>query len=241
MRQEETSFHGLSHHKVRDLTRQFLPSDTLKSALRSVRAGQSLMRHSASEMAKILLIFLIVSLASGQTPSEKPPTLPVTYGSPFDEIIVESSLNIRRKPTPVRQTRSLAEMLSGETSKKLRRDDGNNFPSFENFGSNFGNFGSSSALANAHAQNQFFDKDGFGGSAANAGAQAFESHGPLGSFGASASNAQSQGFNGSAGLSGGQTYNLPNGQTFSFTYGNTVSFGPDGKPTVSRSNSVAFS
>ncbi|XP_055702787.1 uncharacterized protein LOC129801590 [Phlebotomus papatasi] len=194
------------------------------------------------------VISLVISPTFGQTPNDKQ-SQPVTYGSPFDEIIVESSLNIRKKPTPVRQSRSFVEELSGSAAvRRVRREDGNNFPNFENFGPNFGNFGSSSALANANAQNQYFGQNGFGGSAANAGAQSFESHGPLGGFGAAASNAQSQGFNvgpngitGSAGLSGGQTYNLPNGQTLSLTYGNTVSFGPDGKPTVSRGNSIAFS
>lgn len=110
------------------------------------------------------------------------------------------------------------------------------------------NYGSSSALANANAHNQQFGPNGFGASAANAGAQAFQTQGPLGGFGASASNAQSQGFQvgpngltGSAGLSGGQSYNLPNGQTLSLTYANGVSFGPDGRPTVSKGNSIAFS
>ncbi|XP_055689683.1 uncharacterized protein LOC129793585 [Lutzomyia longipalpis] len=201
---------------------------------------------------KILLFCAILSsvaviLCSGQMPNEKQPqTGGVTYGSPFDEIVVESSLNIRKKPTPVRQTRSLAELLThSAVLRRIRQDDGNFGGGFGNFGQDFG---SSSAIANANAHNQYFGPGGFGGSAANAGAQAFESHGPLGSFGASASNAQSQGFSvgpngitGSAGLSGGQTYNLPNGKTFSFTYGNTVSFGPDGKPTISRSNSASFS
>lgn len=132
------------------------------------------------------------------------------------------------------------------------------------------NYGSSSALANANAYNQQFGPNGFGASAANAGAQAFQAQGPLGGFGASASNAQSQGFQagpngitvrylktfnwyitltiflilniqGSAGLSGGQSYNLPNGQTLSLTYANGVSIGADGRPTVSKGNSIAFS
>ncbi|GAB0100851.1 hypothetical protein DMENIID0001_169480 [Sergentomyia squamirostris] len=211
----------------------------------------------AGKSVKILLVFTILAIVSvlqvsGQTASSKQPQ-GVTYGSAFDEIVVESSLNIRKKPTPVRQSRSFPD-ISRRSVRRVRRQNGNfqqkfgnnNFPN--NFGGNLGDYGSSSALANAHAMNQFFGSDGFGGSAALAGAQSFESHGPLGGFGASAANSQSQGFSvgpsgirGSAGLSGGQTYNLPNGQTLSLTYSDSVSFGPDGKPTVSKGSSIAFS
>lgn len=87
------------------------------------------------------------------------------------------------------------------------------------------------------------------GSASSAAAQAqgFQSNSPFGNFGASAANAGSQGFSygengfsGNAGLSGSQSYNLPNGNTLAISYTNGFSIGPDGKPTVSKGNSIAY-
>lgn len=86
-----------------------------------------------------------------------------------------------------------------------------------------------------------------GASAAQAQAQGFQSAGPLGAFGASSAGAGSQGFqygpqglSGNAGLSGSQSYNLPNGQTIALSYANGFSVGPDGKPTITKGNSIAF-
>ena len=108
-------------------------------------------------------------------------------------------------------------------------------------------YGQSSALANANANSQNFGPNGFGASQAGAGAQSFQSQGPLGGFGASASNAQSQGFQagpggiqGNAGFSGGQSYNLPGGHNVALTYGAGYNVGPDGRPSVSNSNSLAY-
>lgn len=87
------------------------------------------------------------------------------------------------------------------------------------------------------------------GSASSAAAQAqgFQSNSPFGNFGASAANAGSQGFSygengfsGNAGLSGSQSYNLPNGNTLAISYTNGFSIGPDGKPTISKGNSIAY-
>lgn len=108
-------------------------------------------------------------------------------------------------------------------------------------------YGQSSAAANANANSQQFGPNGFGASQAGAGAQSFQSQGPLGGFGASSSNAQSQGFQagpggiqGNAGFSGGQSYNLPGGHNVALTYGSGYNVGPDGRPSVSNSNSLAY-
>lgn len=108
------------------------------------------------------------------------------------------------------------------------------------------NIGQSSALANANAFNQFSGPGGFGGSAANAGAQSFHSQGLLGGFGASAANSQSQGFQvgpggiqGNAGLSGSQTYDLPNGHHINLAYGDTFGVN-NGQVTGGNSESLTY-
>jgi hypothetical protein len=70
---------------------------------------------------------------------------------------------------------------------RVKRQFGFGFPKF-------GNFGQSSAQANANAFSNNFGPNGFGSSAANAQAQSFHSDGPFGGFGASAANSNSQGF-----------------------------------------------
>lgn len=107
-------------------------------------------------------------------------------------------------------------------------------------------YGQSSALANANAFNQYQGPGGFGGSAANAGAQSFHAQGPLGGFGASAANSQTQGFSagpggiqGSAGLSGSQTYDLPNGHHINLAYGGTYGAN-NGQATGGNSHSLSY-
>lgn len=107
---------------------------------------------------------------------------------------------------------------------------------------------------------------GFGSTSGIAGAQAFNSQGPLGGFGASAANSGTQvslifswrllqiiwhfnlqGFNcghagcqGSAGLSGSQSYNLPGGRNVNVGYGGTFAGGSNAPPTYGSSNSISF-
>lgn len=108
------------------------------------------------------------------------------------------------------------------------------------------NYGQSSSQANANAFSQNQGPGGFGASAANAGAQGFQSQGPLGGFGASAANAQTQSFQagpggiqGSAGLSGSQTYNLPGGHHIDLAYGQTYGAN-NGQVTGGGSNSLTY-
>lgn len=109
-----------------------------------------------------------------------------------------------------------------------------------------GPYGQSSALANAHAHNQYAGPGGFGASQADAQAQAFRAQGPLGGFGASAANSGSQGFSagpggisGSAGMSGSQTYDLPNGHHINLAYGQGFSHA-NGNPAITNSNSLTY-
>lgn len=81
-----------------------------------------------------------------------------------------------------------------------------------------------------------------------AGAQSFNSQGPLGGFGASAANSGSQGFHAGPGgfrgananLAGSQSYNLPGGKNIALSYGAGYNVGPDGRPQVTNSNSLAY-
>ncbi|XP_038117170.1 uncharacterized protein LOC119769277 [Culex quinquefasciatus] len=109
-------------------------------------------------------------------------------------------------------------------------------------------FGFGSSRANANAFSSGFGPHGFGSSAANAQAQSFQSGGPLGSFGASAANAASQGFSvgpkglaGSASFSGSQSYQLPGRKTLSIAYSNGFSVGKNGRPQISRGQSISWS
>lgn len=152
----------------------------------------------------------------------------------FEEILVESSLNVRKtNPALRRHVRSIVDLLVPSNARVKRQ-----------FG---GGFGASSAQANANAFNQNFGPQGFGASAANAGAQSFFNQGPGGGFGASAANSASQGFQagpggitGSAGQSGSQSYHLPGNRDISLSYTGGFSVA-DGKPSVSQGNSVSFS
>lgn len=107
-------------------------------------------------------------------------------------------------------------------------------------------YGQSSALANANAHNQYHGPGGFGGSDAIAGAQSFHAQGPLGGFGASAANTGTQSFQagpegiqGSAGMSGSQTYDLPNGHHINLAYGQGFS-NNNGLGSESNSNSLTY-
>ncbi|EDS35476.1 conserved hypothetical protein [Culex quinquefasciatus] len=152
----------------------------------------------------------------------------------FEEIKVESSLNVRKNnPAARRHVRSVVELLMPSVVRTKRQ-----------FG---GGFGATSSQANANAFNQQFGPQGFGASAANAGAQSFYNQGPGGGFGASAANAASQGFqagpggfSGSASQSGSQSYKLPGNRDVSLSYSGGFSVA-DGKPSVSQGNSISFS
>ncbi|XP_058456271.1 uncharacterized PE-PGRS family protein PE_PGRS10-like isoform X2 [Malaya genurostris] len=150
-----------------------------------------------------------------------------------EEILVESSLNVRKSNPAVRKhARSLMDLLMSPSHSRPKRQ--------------FGGFGASSSNANANAFNQQFGPQGFGASAANAGAQSFYNQGPLGGFGASAANSASQGFqggpggfSGSAGMSGSQSYHLPGNHDVSLSYTGGFSVA-NGKPSVSQGNSISF-
>ncbi|XP_060533370.1 uncharacterized protein LOC132706200 isoform X2 [Cylas formicarius] len=128
-------------------------------------------------------------------------------GQPFDEVVVESTLNVKRK-SDTRQSRK-----QGSEIKRAKRQHGsrNSFP-FPNFEEG------SSAQAAAQAQSH-------------------RAESPFGAFGASASGSQTQslsfgpgGVVGSASFSGTQKYILPNGQTLDVSFGNAV--GGAGSNTV---------
>lgn len=117
---------------------------------------------------------------------------------------------------------------------------------FFGFPPNFGNFGQSSAQANANAFNNNFGPNGFGSSSAAAQAQSFNSQGPLGNFGASAANSNSQGFNfgpggatGNSNFAGSQTYNLFNGKKLSVAYSNGFTYN-NGQPNFANSHSISY-
>ncbi|CAH0563667.1 unnamed protein product [Brassicogethes aeneus] len=141
------------------------------------------------------------------------------YGPAFDEIIVNSSLNVRNK----NKTRIAR-------AQPTHHNMFNNFPPFPNFGG-----GAAAGSAQSQAFNAFGPTTNFGASATGAQTQAFN-FGP-------------KGITGTAGISGTQQYNLPNGGSFNVDFseafsaasqaaskstanGNAVSLtykGPDGK------------
>ncbi|XP_066153966.1 uncharacterized protein [Euwallacea fornicatus] len=120
------------------------------------------------------------------------------FGQPFDEVIVESTLNVKRKASPSRQSRS-------DQLKRTKRQSHNHLHRSRNpilFR------GSSAATALAQAQSH-------------------EAKNPLGAFGSSGSQSQSFSFgpNGplfSAGFAGAQQYKLPNGQVLNVSFGNSI-------------------
>jgi len=155
-----------------------------------------------------------------------------------EEVIVESNLNVRKKPTPARQRRNIIYIYPVEeyvltANKRQKRQ--------------FPNFGSSQSSANANAFNQQFGPNGFGSSSALAQAQGFHNNGPLGGFGANSAGSQTQSFQagpdgirGSAAFSQGQNYDLPNGHHLSLNLANGFSIGPDGKPVRSNANTLTY-
>jgi len=172
---------------------------------------------------------------------------PGTLSDSFDDIVVESALNVR-KPSPQPGTTSQlpARQVREVPVVYLVAPQGRLYRVKRQFGG-FGGFGQESSAANANAQNQYFGPNGFGASAANANAQNFQTQGPFGGFGAGAENAQTQAFNvgpsgisGSAGLSGGQQYNLPGGGQFDINYADTFAVGPNGKPAVSNADTINY-
>lgn len=57
----------------------------------------------------------------------------VTYGGSYDDIVVESSLNVRKKPTPLRQVRQVVYYLEPLPLVRAKRQFNPNFG-----GGNFG-------------------------------------------------------------------------------------------------------
>lgn len=145
-------------------------------------------------------------------------------GIAFDEIVVESSLNVRKKPaTPARrQQRSTLitfpikndQFVLKQYIRQKRQYKQNQYrpqrPSYNNngFANNFNNqyagfggahlnnhqYGSSASSANANSQSHGFGQNGFNSAAAQAQAQGFQAQGPSGGFGASAANTATQSF-----------------------------------------------
>ncbi|XP_055533443.1 PE-PGRS family protein PE_PGRS47-like isoform X2 [Wyeomyia smithii] len=155
-----------------------------------------------------------------------------TNDAAFEEVLVQSSLNVRKSNSAARRhVRSLMDLLMAPSHSRPKRQFG---------------FGASSSNANANAFNQQYGPQGFGASAANAGAQSFYNQGPGGGFGASAANSGSQGFqagpgglSGSAGMSGSQSYHLPGNRDISLSYTQGFSVA-NGRPNVSQGNSISF-
>ncbi|XP_053685513.1 uncharacterized protein LOC128735062 [Sabethes cyaneus] len=176
-------------------------------------------------------VLLLVVAVSGH--SEDVALKAKTNDAAFEEVLVESSLNVRNSNLAARRpARSLMDLLMSPSHSRPKRQ--------------FGGFGAASSNANANAFNQQFTPQGFGASAANAGAQSFYNQGPLGGFGASAANSASQGFqagpgglSGSAGMSGSQSYHLPGNRDVSLSYTGGFSVA-DGRPSVSQGNSISF-
>ncbi|KAG5683975.1 hypothetical protein PVAND_013230 [Polypedilum vanderplanki] len=175
----------------------------------------------------VLMTVLTACLARPATQgSENKSNVSSTVGVPYnEEIVVESSLNIRKK-APV-------------SALRVKRQ-------FGGFGGPPG-YGQSSALANADSWAQYHRPGGFGATSGIAGAQAFNSQSPYGGFGATAANTGTQGFDcgytgctGSAGMSGSQTYDLPGGRHVNIGYGGTFS-NAGGTPAIGNSNSISFS
>ncbi|XP_030747383.1 uncharacterized protein LOC115875931 [Sitophilus oryzae] len=121
------------------------------------------------------------------------------FGQAFDEIVVESTLNVKRKGSG-RQSRNNQPSIT-----RTKRQHGFPYPSL-----NFPNYGDSVAAASAQAQSH-------------------QAQSPFGNFGASASGSQSQslafgpkGPFGSASFAGSQQYMLPNGETINIAFGNSI-------------------
>ncbi|XP_037908327.1 uncharacterized PE-PGRS family protein PE_PGRS54-like [Hermetia illucens] len=193
-----------------------------------------------------LVVIAICVLGSECSDGRHKVSTQAAYGAAFDEVVVDTSLNIRHKASAARRPRDLYVGVPLVDYKFLKRE---KRQVNRRRGGGGGGVGSSSSSANAASQSHFSRPGGqFGASAANAQAQGFQSTGPLGSFGASAAGTQTQSFQanrkgiqGSAGASGSQTYNLPNGKTVSVTFSNGFSVGPNGRPTTSGGQSVAIS
>ncbi|EAT47641.1 AAEL001271-PA [Aedes aegypti] len=185
------------------------------------------------QFISVLLLVAFLAISSAHSSGKDVATKSNENAGAYEEIRVESSLNVRKSnPAARRHVRSVVDILVPDNARVKRQ---------------FGGFGASSAQANANAFNQQFGPNGFGASAANAGAQSFFNQGPGGGFGASAANSASQGFQagpggftGSAGQSGSQTYHLPGNRDVSLAYTGGFSVA-DGKPSVSQGNSISFS
>ncbi|XP_066251839.1 uncharacterized protein [Euwallacea similis] len=134
------------------------------------------------------------------------------FGQPFDEVIVESTLNVKRKASPGRQSRS------GQLKRTKRQY--HNHP---------------------HRSRNPIPFKGSSGATALAQAQSHEAKNPFGAFGGSGSQSQSFNFgpNGplfSASFAGAQQYKLPNGQVLNVSFGNAI-----GGTGTSNANGVSVS
>ncbi|KAG4073884.1 hypothetical protein HA402_014089 [Bradysia odoriphaga] len=191
--------------------------------------------------------FVCVLSSFAQTTSSPPAPGQPLVGAPFDEIIVESSLNVRKKPEPARRrTRSLAWNVINPEHVRSKRQFQHQYNSFNPYNLNrytplnipsnsvshsnansqslsFGNpdYSSSASQANANSNSLGYGPQGFGNGAALAQSQGFQSVGPLGSFGATSANSQTQSFQ--AGLNGFQgASGLSNSQTYTLPNGQTI-------------------
>jgi len=161
-------------------------------------------------------------------------------GLAVEEVVVESSLNIRKKPQPVRQTRNAVYIypVNDLILTALRRQK-------RQFNPNWG-ASNSAAQANANAFN-FRPGGGFDTSNAFSNAQGFQNRGPGGSFGANSAGAFTDNFsvgpngiNGGASFSNSQNYDLPNGHHLNLALAQGFTIGPDGKPVRSNSNAINY-
>jgi len=195
-------------------------------------------------------IFVCVLTCFAQTTNDTPVPGQPLVGAPFDEIIVESNLNVRKKPEPARRkTRSLIfNVLQPVHIRQKRQFQPYNYynsfnpyhidryaplnhvPSNSVSNSNansqslsFGNpdYSSSASQANANSNSFGYGPQGFGAGVAQAQAQGFQSVGPLGSFGATSANSNSNNFQ--TGLNGFQgASGLSNSQTYTLPNGQTI-------------------
>ncbi|XP_050093974.1 uncharacterized protein LOC126576711, partial [Anopheles aquasalis] len=213
------------------------PGTCTKSSA-DIRPSSQIFKRKMNRFVVAIVLSTLVIGALGEAAGRDASVRDRAGNSYESEILVESSLNVRKaNPAVRRQVRSVLDLLvpppAGVLLVREKRQ--------------WGGFDASSAQANANAFNQFQGPNGFGASAANAGAQSFYNQGPGGGFGASAANSASQGFaagpggfSGSAGQSGSQSYKLPGNKDVNLSYSGGFSVA-NGQPSVSQGSSISFS
>ncbi|XP_031619873.1 uncharacterized protein LOC116338625 [Contarinia nasturtii] len=160
-----------------------------------------------------------------------------------EEVVVESSLNVRPKQSSHRRVREVFAFLTPNLRSKRQFGPTQSYYPNQNYQIYPHKQSSSQATAQSNSHSHSNGPSGVQDANALANAQAFQASG----FGATANNAVTNtlsiGPNGSSGgnaNSGGQTYTLPNGQTLNIAYSNGNSFGPNGLSSTSQGNSIAF-